>query len=179
MSPGSPRPESRAELRGSIESFGNWMKSLETKVFGFALRRLGRKEDALDVVQETFLAAYEGRDRSPPEAERQAAWLFGIASNKTKDLSRSRARSSPQADFETVASGLDPHADAEKRETWEGVRACLKTLPEEQREALLLKTREDLSYAEIAALQGVPVGTVRSRIAQARAGIRNRLGGLS
>jgi RNA polymerase sigma-70 factor (ECF subfamily) len=139
-------------------------------------RWLTRKhEDAEDVVQEAFLRAFSafesfrGSDGRP--------WLLAIVRNTSMTL-LSRKRGDDQApDFDEIARNVgsadaDPEAQLLESCSQEELRAALDRLPPEFREAIVLRELEEMSYKEIAAVTGVPIGTVMSRISRARDGLR-------
>jgi RNA polymerase sigma factor (sigma-70 family) len=134
---------------------------------------------AEDVVQEAFLRAFKAFDNyrgGPPKA-----WLFAILRNCWRDrvgeqVRRERVVVSDGTLSETQASRVADHADdadtpeetlARAREI-DTVRGVIANLPEPFRETLVLREMEDMSYREIAAMTGVPIGTVMSRLARAR-----------
>jgi len=142
-----------------------------------ALRRVGRRltgsaAEADDLVQETVARALERRGelRDP---ERLKGWLLAV--QRTVYLN-SRRGLRPR--LEVLAGGLgqerprEPSADLEEelhaRSLSSGMKAALESLAPEWRDALWLREVEELSYEEIAQVQGCPVGTVRSRLARAR-----------
>jgi RNA polymerase sigma-70 factor (ECF subfamily) len=136
--------------------------------------------DADDVVQEAFLRAFRGFDRL--RGSDVKAWLLTIVRNCHATAHRQQQRRAavalPDEDDEPgaalPAAGPDPESasiGADERRTLERLIAAL---PEEHREVLLLREMEDMSYREIAAVTGLPVGTVMSRLARARAALRGR-----
>jgi RNA polymerase sigma-70 factor (ECF subfamily) len=144
-------------------------------------RRLTRSDaEAEDLVQETLVRAVQRQDELRDPA-RLRPWLLTIERSVFLNSVRGlRPR------LEVLDGGLspvrrEPTGDLE-RELLAGslgdeLRAALDALPEDQREALWLKEVEELSYAEIAGVQGCPVGTVRSRLARAREAVLARLAG--
>ncbi|HEX8003297.1 MAG TPA: RNA polymerase sigma factor [Mycobacteriales bacterium] len=141
-------------------------------VFGFVLRRVGRRTAAEDLAQETFLRAWRAR-RTLREEASVRAWLLSIALNVVRDDARRRSRrvaEVPQPEHLDVPEpGSDPAARVEGGESLAALRDALAALPARQREMFLLRERDGLSYADIAALLGCPVGTVMSGLSRARA----------
>jgi RNA polymerase sigma factor (sigma-70 family) len=134
---------------------------------------------AEDIVQEAFLRAFRAFDSYRGESPR--AWLFAILRNCWRDrASADRARGRVLVDqaalSEAQAAAVDNHPDdADTPETIlarrgevDAVRSVIAGIPEPFREALVLREMELMSYREIAAITGVPIGTVMSRIARAR-----------
>ena len=143
------------------------------------LRHLADAATVDDLLQETWFDAYRKiNDLREPQAF--AAWLYRIARDKAY---RTRRRRRPEATVavddrlaETLAAEDDPEEDdAFTEEDAEQVRSAMARLPAEHREALVLRFAEGMSYEQIAAVVGRPVGTVRSRIHYAKAALRARL----
>ncbi|MEU7829689.1 RNA polymerase sigma factor [Nonomuraea sp. NPDC049129] len=146
----------------------------------FAARRLGH-DSAEDVVSETFLAAFEHRDRYQYGQASARPWLYGIASNvigkrRRREVARYRAY---------VRGGVDP-AEITGGPVEDGVgtlavnrplMAALAGLRTGDRNALLLVAWAELTYEEVAEALNVPVGTVRSRLNRARKKVRQALEG--
>lgn len=137
----------------------------------YALALTRNAADADDLVQDALLRGHERRRSFRPGGNLRA-WLFAILRHAFLD--RSRARSAEARREAAVAAGapvaMDAPQDAAVRLSQ--LRAALMLLPDEQREALTLVAVEGLTYAEAAALAGVPVGTLMSRVSRARAWLR-------
>jgi RNA polymerase sigma-70 factor (ECF subfamily) len=140
-----------------------------------ALRRYARamlrnRDDADDLVQDVLeraLANWQGRRK----AASLRSWLFAILHNLALDRLRRRARRGIDAPLETVPEAwLGRPAEQEHALGLQDVLAHLAQLPDDQRAVLLLVSVEDLSYAEIAAVLDIPMGTVMSRLSRARDG---------
>jgi RNA polymerase sigma-70 factor (ECF subfamily) len=140
-------------------------------IWRFFRRRLPDAPGAEELTQETFLALLRAAPRYQPRASFRS-YLFGIAFNLLAAARRERRRA--------PAAGLDaldvaaPQTDA-AAVLW--VRDALAALDDEDREVLMLREYDQLSYEEIAALLAAPVGTVRSRLFRARQALRARLAG--
>lgn len=128
--------------------------------------------DALDATQEALLAVARRIDHFDGRCA-FTTWLYRVATNAALDELRRRARRAPPAAPDTVLapSDDDPSRVVDRLD----VRAALGALPEEFRVAVVLRDLGDLPYAEIADILGIPVGTVRSRIARGRALLAERL----
>jgi RNA polymerase sigma-70 factor, ECF subfamily len=111
---------------------------------------------AEDLVQDTFTRVLRRPERMRASISARA-YVFGIARHVGLDMLRARREHVPWQDM------AGPAAD-ERDERVEAMRAAIATLPEPQRETLLLRLQQELSYEEIAEVLGVPVGTVRSRL---------------
>lgn len=124
-----------------------------------------------DLTQETFLALLDSLSRFDPNRGPLRSFLFGIAKSVRKAWER-RSGCSTKRHGEIPACASGPGSVPEDVVS---VRSAVLGLPDEQREAILLREFHGFSYEEIAGLQGVPVGTVRSRLARAREDLRDRL----
>ena len=141
-----------------------------------ALRRFARalardSEAADDLVQDTMVRALRGEHLFHGGDLR--TWLFTILLNLDRNRRRGLARRPVLAAIEDVDPPGEPGADGSRPDIERG----LTLLPQEQREVLLLVTLEGLSYREAAEVQGVPIGTVMSRLSRARAALRAHLEG--
>ena len=139
--------------------------------FNYARWLTKNDADAEDVVQDAYVRAL--RFFSSLRGEDARAWLFTIVRN-TWYGRFSRRSGSPvmmvadeDADNRADVS-LDPEAQVIQQQTVDQVRRALETLPTDFREVLVLRELEGLSYKEIAAIVGIPIGTVMSRLARAR-----------
>lgn len=139
--------------------------------FAYALSRDAALAD--DLVQECLLRALSRWHllRSGPELR---GWLYKVLRNLFLDAMRRKARRGEQG-LEAVPEAGAP-GDAEERLEVSAVLAALWRLPEEQRAPLLLIGVEDFSYEEAAAILGIPMGTLTSRLARGRAALREMTG---
>lgn len=160
-------------------SFGLIFERHCDAVHRFAVRRVGR-DAAGDIVGETFVRSFAIRARFDLTRDTALPWLYGIAANVIFEHYR---RSALAARYSTYTfrrgTGGDPIAVADDRLVAVSLRdeliSALGALSVEDRETLLLYALEDLSYKEIAAALGIPVGTVGSRMSRVRTQIRNRI----
>ena len=142
------------------------------------LRFLARRVDpaeAEDLLGEVFRIAFERRSAFERDRDSARPWLYGIAANVVAKHHRSEARRFRAMARVPAERPLDDDpaeravaaADADAR--WARVMDAIGTLPEAERQVLLLFAWEELSYDQIALALGVPVGTVRSRLSRGRA----------
>jgi RNA polymerase sigma-70 factor (ECF subfamily) len=151
----------------------------QRRLYWSCLRILHDSDEAEDAVQEAFVRAYAHLREFDP-AQRFYTWIFRIARNLC--LNRARRRrlwgllplSGRAADPEPLSREATDDA-VEARELAEALAACLERLPRDQRECFELRHAEDFRYQEIAGVLGVPLGTVMSRLARARARMRSCL----
>jgi len=144
----------------------------------YVVRRLGR-EAAEDVVAETFLAAFRRRARYDVARADARPWLYGIATNLIGQHRRDevrRYRLLPPADAAAPCPADQVAADVTAQSTRTVLTAALAGLSAPERDVVLLVAWEELTYEEVAAALGVPVGTVRSRLNRARRKLRTALG---
>lgn len=134
-------------------------------IFAFCRHLLGDPEDAADVVQHTFLAAYNAIVSSNRTILLRA-WLFTIARNRCYSVLRAARRQPVGELVEPVTEGLA--AQVLRREDLRQLLLDLRRLPEDQRVALVLAELGTLSHREISAVLGVPVAKVKALVFQAR-----------
>jgi RNA polymerase sigma-70 factor, ECF subfamily len=167
----------------SGDGFSREALSYVDSLYGTALRLTRRPADAEDLVQETYLKAF----RASSQFERGTnlkAWLFTILHNTYRNLRRHDVRSPVDVDSETVEQAADLLAQDHTpeqlltRDTLDAdLQAALDSLPDAFRQAVWLRDVEEFSYAEIARIVGVPIGTVMSRISRGRKLLYERLAG--
>ena len=161
---------------GSASAFREVVEATHETVFRLAAALAGDRDEAADVVQETYIRAWERIDELR-DAGAAPAWLCRIARNVAHDRRRgwwSRVRA-PLEEARERAVPDPPDAALEAAQTAGAVRAAMRRLPERQRVVLALREIEGMSYEEIAVAVGVPVGTVESRLHRARAALARRL----
>ena len=145
-------------------------------VLHLAHASLGNRHDAEDVVQATFVAAWQSRERYDPGLGSPLAWLLGIARRKAVDQVRLRARQDRVADtlrrVETAIGDRDSGADTVVDRLV--VADELRVLEPAQRRVLELSFYDDLTHGQIAALTGMPLGTVKSHLRRGIARLRSR-----
>ncbi|KRC64920.1 RNA polymerase subunit sigma-24 [Aeromicrobium sp. Root236] len=145
-------------------------------LLAYAVRRVPQREDAADVVADTFLVAWRRVDELPPGDEARL-WLYGVARKVLFNLRRSRQRRDRlglRLRHELAhAAAEDATADVTERIA---LRAALSRLGEIDREVLTLTVWEELEPREIAQVLGLSAQTVRTRLSRARARLREQLG---
>ena len=154
--------------RGSRDAFEELFARYREPVHGFFRRRLPDRGRADDLTQETFLAVIRNSHRYEPRSPVRA-YLFGIAFKLVAAERRSMARQAPApADPPEPAAHGAPDASL-----W--VRQAIARLDPSEREVLMLREYEQLSYAEIADLLRIPLNTVRTRLFRARLALKEHL----
>jgi len=154
--------------RGSREAFEELFARYREPLYGFFCRRLESRERAEDLAQETFLAVIRATSRYEPRALVRT-YLYGVALNLLAAERRKRLRDavSAESDSEHTTNTVSDAA------LW--VRHALEKLDASEREILMLREYEQLSYSEIAQLLRVRVNTVRSRLFRARMALKSCL----
>jgi RNA polymerase sigma-70 factor (ECF subfamily) len=157
---------------GDSHRFALLVERHQNRLFQFTLSLLRNHQDAEDVAQETFVAAFrklgsfEGRSSF-------FTWLRRLAYNASIDhLRRQKSRKSdlsvPDVEALGAAQNENPLSQLEERETVDAVRAAINRLAEEQRAIVCMRDIDGMDYSEIAAVLEIPIGTVRSRLHRAR-----------
>jgi RNA polymerase sigma-70 factor (ECF subfamily) len=166
--------------RGDREAFTQLIVQYQVPLYNMALRMVGGPDDAADITQEAFLRSWE-KIRSLRDAPFKS-WLFQIAANLCYDHFRRGRRYGvmPEDDQASNVVGLgiatpDPQERAEANERHKLVRDSIAALDHDMRVAIILRDVNGMAYDEIAAVLRVPLGTVKSRIARARAQVQERL----
>jgi len=153
-------------------------------LYGTAMRLTRNRADAEDLVQDTLVKAFRFSDRFA-EGTTLRAWLYTILHNTWRNRRRDAARDSVDVDSERVeeaaaAPGGPTAGDTPERILMRStldadLQAALDALPEAFRQAVWLRDVEEFSYAEIATMLEVPIGTVMSRISRGRRLLFQRL----
>ena len=171
-------PETRDD-----DAFAAEALSYIDSLYGTAMRLTRRAADAEDLVQDTYLKAF----RSSAQFERGTnlkAWLFTILHNTFRNMRRPDGRNPIEVDSEAVeqaagdsAHEFSPEQLLTRASLDQDLQAALDALPDTFRQAVWLRDVEELTYAEIAGVLDVPIGTVMSRISRGRRALFQRLAG--
>ncbi len=160
--------------RGDAVAFRRLVEVYHRRVHALCAALAGA--DAEDLVQETFVRVHQALPRFDPEGPPLGAWILTIARRLCTDRARgARVRLEVVGPPPEAVGVEDPARTLEARDLQARLCRAFEALPAEQRTALALFEWEDVPYHEIAAIEGVPVGTVRSRIARARDALRAAL----
>jgi RNA polymerase sigma-70 factor (ECF subfamily) len=149
-------------------------------LYGTALRLTRRAADAEDLVQDTYLKAFRSSAQFQAGTNLKA-WLFTILHNTFRNMRRHDGRNPIDVDSEKVEEASNPADNHTPEELLTraaldaDLQAALDGLPDAFRQAVWLRDVEELSYAEIAGVLGVPQGTVMSRISRGRRALSERL----
>ena len=154
-------------------AFTTFLAHHQDLVYGIAWRMTERPADAEDLAQDAFVSAYRALRTYPPERVRSLqtrGWMAAIVANAARNRARGRRRQptsvtidEPLADS-LAERGPGPEAIVQQRDTARAWRARLDALPARYREAVGLRHVDGLSYPEVAAALGRPLGTVKSDV---------------
>lgn len=171
----------RAAAGGDTEAFARLVRTYENKIYSLAFRMCGSADDASDIAQEVFLAAWRGLPSFRGDSG-FATWLYRLTSNAAIDYLRRQKKQRGDMSLDDEELGLDavdtgpgPQDAAERTEVRSVVAAGLQELSEGHRQVLVLREIQGLSYEEIADVLEVDLGTVKSRISRARSALRKIL----
>ena len=172
MPDAQPRDEDlvRGYLSGDYGAFAALVERHERRVYNLALRMTGREEDARDATQDAFLTALRKLSSFRGEAA-FTTWMHRVTINACYDLLRKRARQ-PLLDLgddehpRPEPTPAPDHADATELSI--DVQRALLEVPEDFRAVMILHDVQDLPQEEVAAILGIPVGTVKSRLHRGR-----------
>jgi len=157
--------------KGSSEAFTELFSRYNQKLYGFFRRRLAEPTHAEELTQETFVALLRAASRYEPRALFRT-YLYAVG---FKILRAHRRKAAFRATFLGHPNSLPDPSKRDATESGLWVRRAVEKLEPMDREILLLREFEELSYAEIADLLQLPLNTVRSRLFRARTALRNLL----
>ncbi len=177
----------RRAQAGDTDAFGELVERNRKAVFRAAVAALGSTTDADDVAQEAFVLAYRKLASFRGEAAFRT-WLLAITWRKALDRRKSVGRwlrlTVSQADHDSAATNWIEHMPADRRSQEEdlaaqqlqqAIRRLIRTLPRKLRDALLLAGSGEYSYSQIGFILGVPVGTVKWRVSEARRVLKEKM----
>lgn len=170
---------------GKTEAYGTLVRRYQDRLYPTVLRLTGCAEDAQDLLQETFLRAYEKLGNFQGESSFYT-WVYRIGVNLALSGRRRRRPSSRLGggreggpnDQVTDPGETDPSLPMERAERDRAIQEALDGLAADHRAVVVMKEFDGLRYEQIGQILGVPVGTVRSRLHRARCELRERLRGL-
>lgn len=187
---GSLRKPSRSAKKPipSVESFESIVDEFQRRLYGFALRMTGNREDAEEIVQDAFVRAFRALGKMSAEQRtelRLQPWLYTITLNVTRNRLRSKrppnvaldALADPDALLRGASEGPErPEAIVERSSDMVLVERALLQLPMHLRAAATLRFIEGRSHPEIAEILNQPIGTVKSHVHRAVRVLRRVLG---
>ena len=167
-------------LAGGHGAWETIVRRYHQRIYNLAYRFTGRFDEAEDLTQEIFLKVYRTLGRYRPELGALVTWIIRVGRNHIIDHHRKmkaeRTRTgSLEVEHKRVEESpspyLSPAQALEHREVSERIHRALLRIPENHREAVILRDLEEFSYEEISEMLSVPVGTVKSRINRGRAAL--------
>ncbi len=156
------------------EAFGELFKRHSRSVYAFCARRTGNLDLAEDLTSVVFMEAFRRRRTLKLSNTSALPWLFGVANNVVRNADRSLRRYRSALDRIPVpANGMSSEEDAMERlraqEALASALEAMSALRQGEQDVVLLVLWSEFSYVDAATALGIPVGTVRSRLASARA----------
>ncbi len=176
---------------GDQSAFDEMVLRYWDRIFAMVKQLLGNSEDAEEVTQDAFVRAHRGLENFRGDSA-FSTWLYQIATNlaRNKYWYWWRRKRDKSISFDQPLSGegeitladvfpaeaQTPKEETVTREFVDRIGECMQMLNTKHREVLVLRNVQNLSYEEIAAILNISVGTVKSRIARARNGLREKMG---
>lgn len=193
-SPDSPRPAVddpdhelvRAVVDGDPTAFRGLVERYQGRIYNVCYGMVRNREDARDLAQDAFVKAFKNLSRFRYGSSFYT-WLCRIAMNVSIDhIRKQKVRKAQEFNDEIGTrdqTGMlsfghhrgDPRRELERQQIHDRILAALETLPEEQRQVVVLREMEGLSYKEISDVMGIPEGTVMSRLFYARKKLQQAL----
>jgi RNA polymerase sigma-70 factor (ECF subfamily) len=165
----------RQVLAGESEAYAGLVERYRDRLGRYATRMLGNPADAEEALQDSFVRGYRSLARCT-DPERFGAWLFGILVNRCRTYGARQARRHRVMVSNDYALANASVEHTEDRYAWrETIERALERLPQDQREAFLLKHVEELSYDEMHQATGVSVPALKMRVLRAREELRRLL----
>jgi len=175
----------RLALKGDQQAFAELVSLYQDKLYHMAYRMLNNRQEAEDVVQDTFLRVYKNLDRYD-DTMKFSTWIYRIATNLSIDRLRQRKLSYSLDAESTDHEGLDgysmipsddrtPESETLLSELQETIRQAIDTLPPKYKTVMVLRYLQDMSLQEIGDVLDMPVTTVKTRVHRGREFMRKRL----
>lgn len=162
---------------GDREAWEAVVRHRHARVYNLAFRFTGRPDEAEDLTQEVFLKVYRTLHLYRPESGALETWIVRVARNHFIDHYRKykteRLRTDPLEEHHDAVALPTVHVETpgemlDRKEAAQRVHSLLARLPQDQREAVVLRDIEEMTYEEISEILKVPIGTVKSRINRGR-----------
>lgn len=176
----------RAVRNGDATAYRGLVEKYQGRVYNVIYGMVRNREDAKDITQDAFVKAYRSL-HTFREDSRFYTWLYRIATNMAIDFTRRRARGPVTGIEDDIASrdavgeitqahlSESPRRALENKQIYTAIMDAVDQLPEDQKQVILLREVEGLSYKEIAEVMGVAEGTVMSRLFYARKKLQQTL----
>jgi len=173
----------RRFLEGDEHAFTEIVRQWETKIFNLAWRYMGNREDAQDVVQDTFLSVFKSA-KNLRDPDSFSTWLYRITLNHCRTRWRRRSpelslddplAGREDGEYEITGSMVAGSAPRDALETRDLIRKALMGLSEEHRAAIILKEYLGLNLEEVARVMDCPLSTAKSRLYHGLKGVQRNL----
>ena len=163
------------------------MEKYQGRIYGMVYGMVRNREDASEITQETFVKAYNKLDTFRLDSSFYT-WIYRIAVNRSIDLLRKKKRRRNSEFDESIASrdgdgGLielhhqeNPSKALERKQLYSKIMDAMETLPDDQRQVVLMRELDGMSHKEISDIMEIPEGTVMSRLYYARKKLQELLG---
>jgi len=161
-------------LAGETASFRLLVERYQGLIYQFAINLLRRPQDAEDLTQEVLVALYQNLRTFDSSRAKLSTWLLTIARNRCCNQLKRHQLDTP-GDVDSHDRQPGPADVATYHEARQHLAEALDSLPLEQRTAFVLAEIQELPHAEIAAIEGIELGTVKSRISRARERLRESM----
>lgn len=173
---------------GDRGAFADLVELYKDKIYHLGYRMLGNRQEAEEIVQETFLRVFRSLERYD-ESMKFSTWIFRIGTNLSIDRLRKRKisysldaevvsdRDGEGSDWYGMLASEDPTPEEQilLSETQRRIRDAIETLPEKYKSVVILKYMEDMSLQEIGDVLGMPVTTVKTRVHRGREFLKKKL----
>jgi RNA polymerase sigma-70 factor (ECF subfamily) len=162
-------------LRGEVEGFNLLVKNYKVRLFSLLYRLVGNREEAEDILQETFLRVYRQKE-SYDFNYSFSTWIYTIALNLCRNLYK-RKKKVRFLGMDSLVNRPDPNSEnfGNKNRLSSILEGAISSLPFKYRTVFLLRDVDQLSYEEVASTLNLPLGTVKSRVNRARRILQRKL----
>ncbi|MGV1099595.1 RNA polymerase sigma factor [Thiovibrio sp. JS02] len=172
----------RALRQGDNQAFNRLVLLYQSKIYNLALGYVKQQDEAKDLTQDIFVTVFRQIGKLNDDSK-FVAWLYQLATNHCRNRYKKLVRrgffsSLPIDDPETgvnLSTGATPEKDLERNNTSRMVRRAIASLPPAEKEIVLLRDLQGLSYDEISEILDIPMGTVKSKLNRARLALKDRL----
>ena len=164
-------------LNGELEAFAELVEMYQEPLMRMTYQFLHDREGSRDLVQDVFVAAYQNLRSYDAARSRFSTWIYTIARRRCLNALRKK-RAVVMEDLPEEAHEETPVALARKREVFRALEGALESLPARMKRVFVFSEMEGLSQSEIARIEGISVGTVKSRLSRGRVRLQAALKGL-
>jgi len=163
---------------GDQKAYAELMQRYKESIYFMALKMVNNKDDAMDLMVETFGKAFENIEKYKPDFA-FSTWLFRIATNNCIDFIRKKRLSvislhalheedNDERQLQVASDNLNPEETSIKKQESEKLKGIVEQLPMRYRTLIILRYYDELSYEEISQLLDIPLGTVKAQLFRAR-----------